>query len=118
MRKKRKYTRRAGFTPVTKIENPYKFVIDSDWVPGKASSNHEYMNAIIDTASSLLSGESFPISMIDLKKLCGYANGYSAASSIRTALRKYLGKDKVGFYGTHVVKDHNGNHVAVRVRKK
>ena len=118
MKQKRKYTKRK---PVALDSNPYhdyKFVIDSDWVPTKANGNNRYMEAIVFTAVGLESKESFAIPFLELKKLCGYANGHSAASSIRTALRKRIGKTKVGLYGTHVVKDHSGKEVAIRVRKK
>ena len=116
MRKKRKYTRRAPLK--AKTENPYGFQIDSTWKPTKASSNHDYIDAIVNTACSLLSKESFPVPMVELTKYCGYKTAHSAASSIRTALRKVVGKNVIGQYGTHVVKDHNGKQIAVRVRKK
>ena len=118
MKKKRKYTRRVPLKTVSKQPSPYKFVIDTDWTPSKAYGNNEYMDAIVSTAASLLSKESFAVPMIELKKLCGYANGHSAAASIRTALSRVVGKKEIGSYGTHVVKDHSGNHIAVRVRKK
>ena len=112
---KRKYTKRK---PATKVSSAFKFEISSDWSPKKASTNHEFLDAIVNTALTLLSKESFPVAMTDLTKLCGYANGGSAASCIRAAIKKRVGKTKIGEYGCHVVKDHAGKAVAVRVRKK
>lgn len=102
----------------TKVSHGYTFVITSDWKPSKATSNSIFMDAIVNTALGLVSMESFPVSMIDLNKLCGYSTGASAASSIRSWIRKRVGKNKIGEYGCHVVKDHAGKTIAVRVRKK
>lgn len=109
---------KATKTKAKAASSQYQFKISSDWYPTKSTSNTSFLDAVVNTAMQLLSKESFPIPMTQVVKDGGYKDPHSACSSIRTALRKRIGKSKIGEYGMHVVKDHAGKPVAIRVRKK
>lgn len=103
---------------MSKSSSRFKFEITSDWFPKKGSPDLSFVEAVVKTALTLVSGESFPVSMTDLKKFGGYSSGNSAASSLRCSIRKRVGKNKIGEYGLHIIKDASDKEVAIRIRKK
>ena len=94
----------------------YIFKVEKDWSPTRGTWRNGYMEAVVNTAVTLIAGESFAVPFAEIVSKCGYATGGSAASSIRSAIKKRIGS-KVGEYNTYVIKDNANKVVAIRVRK-
>lgn len=99
-----------------KSSKQIKFAVDSDWLPSRSTVGFdEFRGAIIDHASKLKSGESFPIPVQELVRRYGAKSASSGA--VRHVLNRHASEDVAGRVVVHEVKDANKNLTHIRIRR-
>lgn len=93
-----------------------KFAVDSEWLPSRSTVGFdEFRGAIIEHASKLKAGESFPIPVQELVRRYGAKSASTGA--VRHVINRHASEDVAGRVVVHEVKDANKNLTHIRIRR-
>lgn len=79
----------------TQTKPRFEFFVESDWTPsvkGKNFIKPQYLIDLADASSKIAQGQSIPISVVNLKKYCGWSvkKSRTGLMQLRTALKQLM----------------------------